>query len=63
MLKIFAIDFGCYGSAVVAAETREEAFDILKKVEHELGDVVTRVDEIKELEIKKGLLHSNLGDR
>jgi hypothetical protein len=67
MLKIFAIDFGCYGSTVVAGESREEAFALLKQEQQHdpfaFGDQVESIDQLKELELKKGVIHSNFGDR
>ena len=56
-MKIYVYDMGVYGSIVVTAETRKEAFAIMRKEDEFVNEKM-----IVEYELK-GFVHHNMGDQ
>lgn len=59
-MKFYTLDHGVYGSVVVIANSKEEAYDIMMAEHPRTSDF--DFDRITEKEIKAGTSHSNWGD-
>jgi|AGFT01.1.fsa_nt_gi hypothetical protein len=60
-MKFYTLDHGVYGSVVVIANSKEEAYNIMLD-EHPRTNRFNDFERITEKEIKVGTSHSNWGD-